>query len=108
MAAAFMSVIVAIAARGPEIGELTHLQLSPDFLPVLLLARLTSPKFLAWLLPAWAAQSSRDLVWLVMLSTDRLFNIALNIAAWLAWWGWGEAWLVTGNSIIAITLLDKL
>ena len=30
-------------------------------LPVLLLARLTRPKFLAWSFPAWAAQSSRDL-----------------------------------------------
>merc|ERR1719412_2380500 len=56
MAAAFMSVIVAMAARGP----------------VLLLARLTRPKFLAWSFPAWAAQSNRDLVWFVMLSTEGL------------------------------------
>ena len=97
MAAAFMSVMVAMAARGPDTSQLNFSPLSTisPASPVLLLARLTSPKFLAWLFPAWAAQSSSDLaVPAPMAATppaaavsteceERPLSIAVNIAAWL-------------------------
>ena len=41
---------------------------------------LASPRDLAWLLVAWAAQSSRDLV-LLCSDPDKPDNMALNMAA---------------------------